>query len=105
MRSGQRISGRRPRRFGRQAEVARAAGRSRLAENLERAAELASVPDETILEIYSALRPNRSSAAELEEWAARLEAEWDAPETAAFVREAAEVYARGGLLAGERTQV
>jgi propanediol dehydratase small subunit len=94
-----------PETLRRQAEVARAAGRSRLAENLERAAELASVPAETILEIYSALRPNRSSAAELEEWAARLEAEWDAPETAAFVREAAEVYAARGLLAGERAQV
>jgi len=81
-----------------QAEVARAAGRPQLADNLLRAAELALVPDETILEIYSALRPRRSTVAELEAWAERLEG-WDAPQTAAFVREAAQVYAERGLLA------
>jgi propanediol dehydratase small subunit len=81
-----------------QAEVARGAGRSQLGDNLARAAELAPLPDETILEIYSALRPRRSSAAELESWAERLEG-WDAPQTAAFVREAARVYAERGLLA------
>ena len=46
-----------------------AAGRPQLADNLLRAAELAPLPDETILEIYTALRPRRSSAAELEAWA------------------------------------
>jgi propanediol dehydratase small subunit len=81
-----------------QAEVARAAGRSQLADNLLRAAELATIPDETILEIYTALRPGRSRAEELESWATRLD-EWQAPASAAFVREAGEVYARRGLLA------
>ena len=81
-----------------QAEVARAAERTQLADNLLRAAELAAVPDGTILEIYSALRPRRSTAAELEDWAAKLEA-WDAPATAAFVREAAQVYGERGFLA------
>ena len=81
-----------------QAEVARAAERTQLADNLLRAAELAAVPDGTILEIYSALRPRRSTAADLEEWAAKLEA-WEAPATAAFVREAAQVYAERGFLA------
>jgi propanediol dehydratase small subunit len=81
-----------------QAEVARAAGRTQLADNLLRAAELAPLPDETILEIYTALRPRRSSAAELETWAERLDG-WSAPVTAAFVREAAQVYAKRGLLA------
>ncbi len=80
-----------------QAEVARSAGRTQLADNLLRAAELAPLPDETILEIYTALRPRRSSAAELAQWADRLEG-WDAPATAAFVREAALVYAERGLL-------
>jgi propanediol dehydratase small subunit len=80
-----------------QADVARAAGRAQLADNLLRAAELALVPDETILEIYTALRPRRSSAAELEAWAVRLE-EAHAEGTAAFVREAAQVYAERGLL-------
>lgn len=82
-----------------QAEVARTAGRAQLADNLVRAAELAPLPDETILAIYTALRPRRSTAAELEAWAAHLESR-DAPETAAFVREAAQVYAERGLLAG-----
>jgi propanediol dehydratase small subunit len=81
-----------------QADVAREAGRSQLADNLLRAAELAPLPDETILEIYTALRPRRSSAAELEAWADRLDG-WGAPLTAAFVREAAQVYAKRGLLA------
>jgi propanediol dehydratase small subunit len=94
-----------PETLRRQAEIADAAGRRQLGDNLARSAELATVPAETILEIYTALRPQRSTAAELETWAARLESEWDAPLTAAFVREAAEVYARRGLLAGERAQV
>jgi propanediol dehydratase small subunit len=81
-----------------QAEVARACGRAQLADNLLRAAELAPLPDETILAIYTALRPRRSSAAELEAWAEQLEG-WNAPGTAVFVREAAQVYAERGLLA------
>jgi propanediol dehydratase small subunit len=80
-----------------QAEVARAADRPQLADGLVRAAELASIPDGSILEVYTALRPRRSTAAELETWAGRLE-ELGAPANAAFVREAAEVYARRGLL-------
>ena len=81
-----------------QAEVARTAGREPLAANLERAAELAAVPAETILEIYAALRPHRSAPEELEAWATRLEREFAAPATAAFVREARTVYAERGLL-------
>jgi propanediol dehydratase small subunit len=82
-----------------QAAVARDAGRPELAANLERAAELAGVPSEALLELYTALRPRRSGASELEAWAARLEAELAAPLTAAFVREALAVYAERGLLA------
>jgi len=81
-----------------QADVARAAGRSQLAANLERAAELAVVPDELLLEVYTALRPHRATAEELEGWAAQLEG-LDAMKTAAFVREAAAAYAERGLLA------
>jgi propanediol dehydratase small subunit len=80
-----------------QAAVAFASGRTQLAESLERAAELAAVPDELLLEVYTALRPHRSTAAELEEWASGLEA-LEAAKTAAFVREAAAVYAERGLL-------
>ena len=81
-----------------QAEVAAAAGRTQLAENLERAAELAAVPDDVLLEIYTALRPRRATADELAEWASRLDG-LDARRTAAFVREAAAAYAERGLLA------
>jgi propanediol dehydratase small subunit len=81
-----------------QAEVSRAAGRTQLAENLERAAELAAVPEEVLLEVYTALRPRRASANELELWAVRLD-ELEATKTAAFVREASAAYAERGLLA------
>ena len=81
-----------------QAEVALATGRTQLAASFERAAELAAVPDELLLEVYTALRPRRATAAELEEWATRLDA-FDASITAAFVREAAAAYAERGLLA------
>jgi propanediol dehydratase small subunit len=83
----------------RQAAVALASGRTQLAANLERAAELSAIPPETILEIYTALRPHRSTAAELEEWARRLEDEHGAPQAAAFVRDALAAYAERGLLA------
>jgi len=90
----------------RQSAVALAAGRTQLADNLARAAELADVPAETILEIYTALRPHRSTAergVDLEDW---LETELSAPLTAAFVREAATAYFERGLLeTGERTAV
>ena len=88
-----------PETLRRQAAVAHAAGRTQLADNFERAAELTRVPDEELLEIYTALRPGRSSTVALEEWAARLD-EWDAPLTSAFVREAAAAYLERGLLGG-----
>jgi propanediol dehydratase small subunit len=83
----------------RQAVVALAAGRSALAQNLERAAELAGVPAETVLELYTALRPRRATAEQLRAWAERLERELGAPRTAAFAREALRVYEQRGLLA------
>ena len=81
-----------------QAEVASAAGREPLAASFGRAAELAAVPDDLLLAVYTALRPRRATAAELEEWASRLEGH-GATRTAAFVREAATAYAERGLLA------
>ena len=93
-----------PETLRRQAEVAEAVERTALADNLRRAAELAAIPSDTILEIYTALRPHRSSEDELEAWAARLD-EAGAPLSAEFVREAIEVYARRGLLAGDRDRV
>jgi propanediol dehydratase small subunit len=81
-----------------QAEVARAAGRDPLAATLERAAELAAVPDGLLLAVYTALRPRRATASQLEDWAEQLESH-GAGKTAAFVREAAVAYAERGLLA------
>jgi propanediol dehydratase small subunit len=70
------------------------------------AAELSTVPSETILAIYTALRPHRSTAEELEAWAERLDSELDAPLSAAFVREALGAYAARGLLdTGDRAPV
>jgi propanediol dehydratase small subunit len=83
----------------RQAEVARAAGRTQLADTLERAAELTQVPEDELLAVYTALRPGRSTADELEQWAARLDGR-GAVRTSAFVREAAAAYAARGLLGG-----
>ncbi|MBA2293761.1 MAG: diol dehydratase small subunit [Actinobacteria bacterium] len=81
-----------------QAEVARAAGRAQLAEGLERAAELTGLDDDELLAVYTALRPSRSTAAELEEWAARLDNR-GAGRNAAFVREALGAYRERSLLA------
>ena len=86
-----------PETLRRQAAVARAAGREQLAENLERAAELAALPDDEVLAVYTALRPRRATAAELEAMAQQLAAV-AAPRCAAFVREAADVMAERGLL-------
>jgi propanediol dehydratase small subunit len=81
-----------------QAEIAEEAGRRELGANLRRAAELAAVPEDVVLEIYTALRPRRSTSEELEAWAARLDQD-GAPLTAEFVREARDVYAARKLLA------
>jgi propanediol dehydratase small subunit len=88
-----------------QAQVARAAGRAQLAANLERAAELTGVPDEVVLEVYTALRPHRSTADELERWADRLDRDFQAKKTAAFVREAGAVYAKRNLLLADEPAV
>jgi propanediol dehydratase small subunit len=87
-----------------QASVAEAAGRVPLADNLARAAELSTIPPETILEIYTALRPHRSTNADLEGWASWLD-DAGAPLTADFVREAAAVYAKRGLLGGAHDSI
>jgi propanediol dehydratase small subunit len=95
-----------PETLRRQSAVALAAGRTQLADNLARAAELSTVPSETILAIYTALRPHRSTAEELEAMADRLENELGSPLCAAFVREALAAYAARGLLdTGDRAPV
>ena len=80
-----------------QAQVAEGHGNPQLAENFRRAAELALVGEDEVMGLYDALRPHRSTADELAALATRLDGV-PAPRCAALVREAAEVYARRGLL-------
>lgn len=75
-----------------QAQVAESVNRHSFARNLRRAAELISIPDDRILEIYNYLRPYRATKAELLEIADELEHKYAAKVNAAFVREAAELY-------------
>ncbi len=82
----------------RQAAVAADHANPQLAENLRRAAELTSLPDDEVLAIYEALRPGRSTPAELTALADSLAAR-GLPRCAALVAEAADVYARRGLSA------
>jgi propanediol dehydratase small subunit len=81
-----------------QAQVAESIGRPQMAFNLRRAGELTAVPDERVLEIYNALRPYRSSAAELSAIADELETQYGAKVCANFVREACQVYKKRGRL-------
>ena len=87
-----------PETLERQAVVAQQHANPQLAENLRRAAELTRLPDDEVLAVYEALRPGRSTAAQLTELAESLAAR-DLPRCAALVAEAAEVYARRGLTA------
>jgi propanediol dehydratase small subunit len=89
-----------------QADAAAAAGYRQLAENFRRAAELTGISNEAVLAMYNLLRPGRTTYAQLIALAERLEQEFDAPLTAALVREAAEVYLARGLVkeAGCRMQ-
>ena len=79
-----------------QARVAQEHANPQLAENLRRAAELTRLPDEEVLAIYDALRPGRSTSAQLTALAGSL-ADRGLPRCAALVAEAADVYARRGL--------
>jgi propanediol dehydratase small subunit len=80
-----------------QAAQAREHGYGPFADNLERAAEMAALPDDEILTIYEALRPFRSTRAELDAIADRLEAA-GAGRCADLVREAVDAYAARGVL-------
>ncbi len=82
----------------RQAAVAEQHGNPQLAENLRRAAELTRLPDDEVLAVYEALRPGRSTPAQLTGLAAALAAR-GLPRCAALLTEAADVYARRGLSA------
>ncbi|MFM9861667.1 diol dehydratase small subunit [Pseudoxanthobacter sp. M-2] len=81
-----------------QADIARRVGRDRLAENFERAAELARVPEDELMAVYELLRPGRATGPEpLLDAAAKLRRDYAADRVAALVEEAADVYVRRGL--------
>lgn len=80
-----------------QAVVAEEHGNPQLAENFLRAAELALIDGEEVMALYEALRPYRSTAADLEALRVSLEGR-GAARCAELVRQAADVYARRGLL-------
>lgn len=84
-----------------QAQVAESVGRDTLARNMRRAAELIKVPDAELLEVYNALRPYRSTKAELYGIAQGLESTYGCTVNAAFIREAADVYEKRGRLKAE----
>jgi propanediol dehydratase small subunit len=87
-----------PETLERQAVVAQEHGNPQLAENLRRAAELTRLPDDEVLAVYDALRPGRSTPAQLSALADSLAAR-GLPRCAALLIEAADVYARRGLSA------
>jgi len=85
-----------------QAAVAQGAGFTQLAENLTRAAELTTVPNDELLRMYEIMRPGRSTYEQLQEMATTLESRYGAVTTATMVREAAEVYRQRNLLKRQR---
>ncbi|MFO1147837.1 MAG: diol dehydratase small subunit [Alsobacter sp.] len=81
-----------------QAARAQAEGYPQLARNFRRAAELTAVPNDVLLAAYDKLRPYRASYVELLALSQEIAARYDAPETGAYIREAAEAYRDKGLL-------
>ena len=81
-----------------QAQVAESVDRDNLARNMRRAAELIAVPDDQLVSVYNALRPYRSTKAELYGIADELEQKYQCKVNAAFIREAADVYEKRGRL-------
>jgi propanediol dehydratase small subunit len=84
-----------------QAQIAESISRPQLARNMRRAGELTRVPDERMLAIYNALRPNRSTKAQLLAIAEELDNTYGAKVCAGLVREAATVYEARGVLRKE----
>lgn len=87
-----------PRALDQQAEIAKSVGRSALASNLKRAAEMTRLPQEEVMEIYELLRPGRAPTAEsLLEAARRVRADHGAQLLGDFLDEAARYYEQRGL--------
>ena len=81
-----------------QAQIAESMNRDAIARNFRRAAELIRVPDDRILEMYNALRPYRSTKAELYAIGDELINEYGATVSGNFVKEAADIYEKRNRL-------
>ncbi|MCW3777547.1 diol dehydratase small subunit [Levilactobacillus namurensis] len=84
-----------------QGEVASDAGRDAIQRNFKRAAELTSIPDARLLEMYNALRPYRSTKAELLAISSELKDKYNAPVNAGWFAEAADYYESRKKLKGD----
>ena len=81
-----------------QSAVARSVGRDRLADNLDRGAELSAVPQEEIFATYEMLRPGRAEEKQaLLDLARRYREKYAAHRIADLIEDAAETYARRNL--------
>ncbi len=81
-----------------QAEIATSVGRSALASNLKRAAEMTRLPQSEVMEIYELLRPGRAASAEsLIDAAKRVRNDYDAQLLGDFLDEAARFHEQRGL--------
>jgi propanediol dehydratase small subunit len=87
-----------PRALQQQAQISKSVGRSTLAGNFERAAEMTRLSREEVMAIYELLRPGRAASKDsLLDVAQRLRDEQDAPLLADFVEEAARFYEKRRL--------
>jgi propanediol dehydratase small subunit len=87
-----------PRALEQQAQISKTVGRSALAGNFERAAEMTRLSREEVMAIYELLRPGRAASKDsLLDVAQRLRNEEDAPLLADFVEEAARFYEKRQL--------
>lgn len=84
-----------------QGEVANDAGRDAVQRNFQRAAELTSIPDDRLLEMYNSLRPYRSTKAELLAISAELKDKYHAPVNAGWFAQAADFYESRKKLKGD----
>lgn len=81
-----------------QGKIAEQSGREQLGENLKRASELVSIPDDELLKIYNMLRPYRSTELELLKKANELKEKYNAMKCSELIMDALKVYKRRGIL-------
>jgi propanediol dehydratase small subunit len=81
-----------------QAQIADSAGKTQVAENFRRAAEMTGVPDDQVIHMYDMLRPNRSTKQQLQELADTLKNQYNAVLCAKLVSDAMAIYEKRGIL-------